>query len=195
LPSAKSNLTNFHFFIACHSEESLSKEIACALGVFVEMVRKKAVGKMPKTGEGKMEILLRPIGYIRSPFLKNEDIPRQSTFAKEHKATLELLEEYRDGLKGVKAGKHYVLLFYFHQAGDAYRLQFQKRDSEEVTGIFATRSPHRPNKIGMSIVQFINIEENRIEFSGVDMLDGTPVLDIKPYVAELNPEDEERCFK
>lgn len=78
------------------------------------------------------------------------------------------------------------MLFYFHQS-KGYKLTQKAKDTNEFRGVFSTRSPNRPNGVGMSIVKVINIYDNTIEIQGVDMIDGTPIIDIKPYVSELNP--------
>ncbi|GBF34350.1 hypothetical protein DCCM_3462 [Desulfocucumis palustris] len=133
-----------------------------------------------------MEIIMRPIGYIRSPFKEKKEIPRQSTLAENQRAKIEILEEYQEGIEDIKAGSHGIVLFYFHQS-EGYALKTVSRKTQERLGVFSTRSPNRPNGIGMSIVKFTRIEGNCIEFQGVDMLDNTPVLDIKPYDQTLNP--------
>lgn len=133
-----------------------------------------------------MEIIMRPIGYIQSPFKEKKEIPRQNTLAQDQKARIEILEEYREGIEDIQAGSYGVILFYFHQS-ESYTLKTVSRKTQEYLGVFSTRSPNRPNGIGMSIVKFTKIEGNCIEFQGVDMLDKTPVLDIKPYEQALNP--------
>lgn len=131
------------------------------------------------------KIIFNPIGYIESEFLDRKDIPRQSSLTKDKEAKLILNKDMVDGIYGLKPGDNIVILFNFHQSQD-YKLKFDHH-SGEVRGVFNTRSPNRPNGIGMSIVKINRIEENIIYFSGVDMVNGTPVLDIKPYVPSLNP--------
>lgn len=135
-----------------------------------------------------MEIIMRPIGYIRSPFKEKREIPRQNILAAGQKARIELLDEYQEGIEDIQAGSYGIILFYFHQS-DGYSLKTVSRKTQEYLGVFSTRSPNRPNGIGMSIVKFSKIEGNCLEFEGVDMLDDTPVLDIKPYDQALNPKD------
>jgi len=133
-----------------------------------------------------MEIKMSPIGYIKSPYKDKKEIPKQSILAEDRKAAIELLEEYKEGIQDIKEGYYGVILFYFHKS-EGYTLRTVSHKTGEWTGLFSTRSPNRPNGIGMSIVKFTKIMGNKIEFKGVDMLDGTPVLDIKPYSEELNP--------
>lgn len=129
-----------------------------------------------------MEIAMKPIGYIRTNYSDDSDIPRQSINNMNEKGTIEILDEFKDGIKDIEAGSYIVVLFYFHKS-EYHHIISKKRNN---TGIYSTRSPHRPNGIGMSVVKVINKENNKLDFLGVDMLDGTPVLDIKPYIEELN---------
>lgn len=133
-----------------------------------------------------MEILMKPIGYIRSPYKEKTDVPKQSTLSSGITAIIEMLEDYVEGIADVKEGEYGVILFYFHKS-EGYKLTTLSRRNNQIMGVFSTRSPNRPNGIGMSIVRFIKKEDNRLTFEGVDMLDSTPVLDIKPYNRELCP--------
>ena len=149
-----------------------------------------------KEGDMKMDIIFTPIGYIQSPFKELEDIPRQSIYAKDKRATIEILSEYVEGIRDIEAGDYIVLLFNFHKSKGYKLLQIPRgsktpKDSNRPKGVFSTRSPHRPNAIGMSLVKVITVHNNMIEIEGVDMLDGTPVTDIKPYSPQLNPHGEE----
>ncbi|SHN69870.1 tRNA (N6-threonylcarbamoyladenosine(37)-N6)-methyltransferase TrmO [Desulfitobacterium chlororespirans] len=128
-----------------------------------------------------MEILMKPIGYIRSPYKEKGDAPRQSTLSGETMAVIEVLEEYQEGIADIQAGGYGAILFYFHKS-PGYKLTTLSRRNNQVMGVFSTRSPNRPNGIGLSIVRFRKREGNRLFFEGVDMLDNTPVLDIKPYI-------------
>lgn len=133
-----------------------------------------------------MEIKMKPIGYIKSPFKAKEEIPRQSIYAKDTKAVIEILEEYREGIADIAEGTYGVILFYFHKS-EGYRMRMIPHGRDIEVGVFSTRSPNRPNGIGMSIVKFTKNDGKTLEFEGVDMLDGTPVLDIKPYEKNLEP--------
>lgn len=134
-----------------------------------------------------MNIAMEPIGYIKSPFKETKEIPRQSILAKNKKATIEILPKFRRGLKGIEENSYGVIIFYFHKSTET-PLQLVSHKTNEMTGVFSTRSPKRPNGIGLSIVKFTKVELSKLEFQGVDMVDGTPILDIKPYSSELNPE-------
>ncbi|NFB15930.1 tRNA (N6-threonylcarbamoyladenosine(37)-N6)-methyltransferase TrmO [Clostridium botulinum] len=131
-------------------------------------------------------IKLNPIGYIKSPFKNLEDIPPQNIYAKDKKALIEIKEELVEGLKDLDKNSHIIILFYFNKSKD-FDLITKTPWSDEKKGVFSTRSPRRPNPIGLSIVKLIEIDHNKIIIKVIDMLDGTPVLDIKPYSKELNP--------
>ncbi|KEJ01017.1 methyltransferase [Clostridium botulinum A2B7 92] len=131
-------------------------------------------------------IKLNPIGYIKSPFKNLEEIPPQSIYTKDKKALIEIKEELVEGLKDLDKNSHIIILFYFNKSKD-FNLITKTPWSDEKKGVFSTRSPRRPNPIGLSIVKLIGIDHNKIIIEGVDMLDGTPVLDIKPYSEKLNP--------
>ncbi len=131
-------------------------------------------------------IVFEPIGYIKSPFKKLDEIPPQSIYAKQKIAIIEIMEKYKEGLRHLDRNSHIIVQFYFHKSKN-YDLLTQTPWSEEEKGVFATRSPRRPNPIGITVVKLKQIKGCKLEIEGVDMLDGTPVLDIKPYSPKLNP--------
>lgn len=133
------------------------------------------------------KIIFEPIGYLKTSFKTVEEIPPQSIFAKEETAKIELDPKYTEGLQNLDASEHIIIQFHFHKSTD-YDLLTRTPWSDDLKGVFSTRSPRRPNPIGITIVKLLTIQDNIIEIEGVDMLDGTPVLDIKPYVSKLNPE-------
>ncbi len=130
-----------------------------------------------------MEIVMKPIGTIRSPYTEpgRGGIPRQSIYDNETTAVIELEPEFAEGASNIAPGTYGVILFNFHRS-EGYSLKARPHGTGEAVGVFSTRSPRRPNGIGMSVVKFTKNDGTRLEFVGVDMLDGTPVLDIKPYV-------------
>ena len=138
------------------------------------------------------QIEMAPIGIIHSPYKENTDIPIQGIFKSEAEAWIELERKYTDGLKDLDEFSHAIILYYFHKS---QREETQGRPFLESNkhGIFAIRSPHRPNHIGLSIVKIKKIEANRMYFTEVDVLDQTPVLDIKPYVKYFDSRDNVRC--
>ena len=127
------------------------------------------------------QIIMHPIGIIRSPYKEIEDIPIQGTFKSRVEAWVELKDEYVHGLKDLDKFSHAIIIYYFHksQREEVEGKPFLEKDKH---GIFAIRSPHRPNHIGFSVVKIKRIRGNKMYFTEVDVLDGTPLLDIKPYV-------------
>jgi tRNA-Thr(GGU) m(6)t(6)A37 methyltransferase TsaA len=126
-------------------------------------------------------ITMHPIGIIHSPYASADKVPIQAQMAKDVEATIELYDKYQDGLKDLEGFSHAIILYYFHQSNREDIISSPFLESTK-HGIFAIRSPHRPNHIGMSVVKIKHITGNQLVFSHVDMLDGTPVLDIKPYI-------------
>jgi tRNA-Thr(GGU) m(6)t(6)A37 methyltransferase TsaA len=131
-----------------------------------------------------MEIKFRPIGVVHSPFKTKEDIqPEKYAYPKgfDHiQGELEIFEEFKDGLKDVEGFSHLIVLFTFHRS-EGYKLQTKPLLDNTLRGIFAIRSPNRPNPIGLTIVKNLGVKGNRVSAAGIDMLEGTPILDIKPY--------------
>jgi tRNA-Thr(GGU) m(6)t(6)A37 methyltransferase TsaA len=134
------------------------------------------------------QIIMAPIGEIHSPYKENVDIPIQGTFKSDVEAWIELKDKYAAGLKDLDEFSHAIILYYFHksQKEEIEGRPFLEQDKH---GIFAIRSPHRPNHIGLSIVNIKKIEANKMYFTEVDVLDGTSVLDIKPYVKYFDSRD------
>lgn len=135
------------------------------------------------------EIRFKPIGYIESPYKDLDEIPRQSVYASDKTAVIQVLDSFKEGLQGLDQYTHIIILFQFHRSR-GYSLTARPHGSQEEKGVFATRSPHRPNPIGLTISRLLHIEGTRITIQGVDMVDGTPVLDIKPYSPGLMPSGE-----
>jgi len=134
------------------------------------------------------QIIMYPIGIIHSPYKESRDIPIQGTFKAGIEAWLELKDEYVNGLKDLDGFSHAIIIYYFHKS---HRVEIEGRPFLEQNkhGIFAIRSPHRPNHIGFSIIKIKSIKANRVYFTEVDVLDGTPLLDIKPYVKYFDSRD------
>ena len=138
------------------------------------------------------QIIMRPIGKICSPYKESSNIPIQGTFNSEMDAYVELEEKYVDGLKDLDGFSHAIILYYFHrsQREDIVGRPFLEQNEH---GIFSIRSPHRPNHIGLSVIKIKKIKTNRLYFTEVDMLDQTPVLDIKPYVKYFDSRNNVKC--
>ena len=139
-----------------------------------------------RVGDKRMdEITYKPIGVIRSPFKEPKGTPIQPSGAKGIDGRVEVLPEYVEGLKDVGGFSHIILIYHFHLSkGPSLRVK-PFMDSEE-HGVFAIRGPSRPNPIGISVVRLVGVEENMLHIQDVDIVDGTPVLDIKPYVPEFD---------
>jgi len=136
-------------------------------------------------------ITYTPIGIIHSPFKEPKGVPIQPAGAEGISGTVELLPEYVEGLKDLEGFSHILLLYHFHLAKKTSLLVKPYMD-DNPHGVFATRSPSRPNAIGISIVRLNKIEGNRLYIRDVDIVDGTPLLDIKPYVPEFDIRTVER---
>ncbi len=121
-----------------------------------------------------------PIGYIRTEYNSTEGVPTQSARSKE-KGIVEIRDDLKEGLSDLEGFSHLLLIYHFHLIYSYSLRDVSSHDNKE-RGIFALRTPRRPNPIGISIVKLISIDGNKLEFEGVDMLDGTPLLDIKPYI-------------
>jgi tRNA (adenine37-N6)-methyltransferase len=132
-----------------------------------------------------MKIDYIPIGIVHSPFRELEGMPIQPSRAGGIAGTVELFSQFKDGLQDLDGFSHIILLYHFHKA-TGYNLRVIPFLDTELRGLFATRAPKRPNAIGLSVVRLVGVEENRISIQDVDLLDGTPILDIKPYIPEFD---------
>ena len=131
------------------------------------------------------EFTYKPIGVVHSPFKEPKNVPIQSTASKGIAGTIEIYPQYLEGLRDLEGFSHIILLYHFHLT-IGYSLMVKPFLDDKLHGVFATRSPARPNKIGISIVHLIGIENNRLHIEDVDILDGTPLIDIKPYVPKFD---------
>jgi tRNA-Thr(GGU) m(6)t(6)A37 methyltransferase TsaA len=138
-----------------------------------------------------MIIDLKPIGIIHTPFTKLEGMPIQPRGAAGVRGTVEVFEQYQAGLQDLDGFSHIILLYHFHRS-QGFDLQVVPFMDTQSRGLFATRAPKRPNPIGLSIVQLDRIENGRLHVQNVDMLDDTPLLDIKPYVPDFDTYTEVR---
>jgi tRNA-Thr(GGU) m(6)t(6)A37 methyltransferase TsaA len=132
------------------------------------------------------------IGVVRTSHQELESTPIQASINRAEHGTIEIAEPYRDGLEGLADFDYAWLLSWLHRprdpAGDAPMRQvpFLLRRQQRAMGIFATRGPRRVNPIGLSLIQILEVTGQAVEFGGVDLLDGTPVLDLKPYVTRFD---------
>lgn len=132
----------------------------------------------------------RPIGVIHTPFTESEKTPLHPARS-QATGTVEVFPEYAQGLQDVEGMSHLILLYVFHRS-QGYPLLVIPFLDDQPRGLFATRYPARPNPIGLSVVRLLSRQDNLLHISGVDMLDGTPLLDIKPYMPEFDAPGELR---
>ncbi|MDK2972983.1 MAG: tRNA (adenine37-N6)-methyltransferase [Candidatus Sumerlaeota bacterium] len=133
----------------------------------------------------KTPVIFRPIGIIHSEHTNAERTPIQPVYARECMGQAEVFPEFAEGLRDLGAFSHIYLICHLNQAG-APRLKVKPFLQDIERGVFATRAPCRPNAIGLSVVELLRVEGNVLHLAGVDILDGTPLLDIKPYTAKFD---------
>ena len=127
------------------------------------------------------DIVYRPIGILHTPFRDLAGMPIQPTGEASAPGTAQIFPAFTDGLKDLEGFSHVILLYHLHQVRRTDLRVVPFLDSE-ARGVFATRAPTRPNPIGLSVVRLLGVEGNVLHLGNVDILDGTPLLDIKPYV-------------
>jgi tRNA (adenine37-N6)-methyltransferase len=138
-------------------------------------------------------ISVEPIGIIRSPFKKAEGAPIQSVSAKHARGVIEILPNFVRGLDGLTEFSHLILIYRFHKARKSKSLLVKPYlDGSKDHGVFSTRSPARPSLLGISIVRQLGISGGKIRVADVDVIDGTPLLDIKPYVPQFDSRETEK---
>lgn len=133
----------------------------------------------------ELEFNYQPIGVIRSEHVEAERTPIQPAYAHDCTGHAEIYPEFTEGLSGIEGFSHLYLIFVFHRCAQK-KLSVKPFLLDEEKGVFATRAPCRPNGIGLSIVELIGRQDNLLLLKGVDILDGTPLLDIKPYVGRFD---------
>jgi tRNA (adenine37-N6)-methyltransferase len=155
--------------------------------------RSKPERLLPKQVQSRMKrdkaaletIAYKPIGFIHTPFKEIKGMPIQSVGAKNVEGTIEIRPEYVDGLKDMDGFSHLILIYHFH-VSVGYALRTKPFMDDRLHGVFATRAPRRPNPIGLSVVRLVSVEGSTIHIKDVDIVDGTPLLDMKPYVPEID---------
>ncbi len=138
-----------------------------------------------------MQIVFNPIGLVRSPFTDLEGMPIQPSGARDVLGELHVDPEYAPGLRDLDGFSHCILLYHFHKSSGWEPTVKPFMDTVR-RGLFATRAPKRPNSIGLSIVEVLGVRDNIVDIRGVDILDGAPLLDIKPYVPRFDAVPEAR---
>ncbi|MDA3916876.1 MAG: tRNA (N6-threonylcarbamoyladenosine(37)-N6)-methyltransferase TrmO [Deltaproteobacteria bacterium] len=135
-----------------------------------------------------MSISITPIGIIETPFDDLKGMPIQPSGADKIQGTIIIDKEYEEGLSDLEGFSHIILLYHFHKS-KGYNLMVKPFMDDQQRGLFSTRAPRRPNPIGLSIVRLIKIEGKRVTIEGIDVLNGTPLIDIKPYVPRFDIKD------
>jgi len=129
------------------------------------------------------------IGVIRTPFESPDGMPIQPTGADNVEGTVEVDESYAEGLDDLDGFSHCILLYHFHAGADIASLEVEPFLDEETRGVFATRAPQRPNQIGLSVVEVDSVTDHELVVRGIDVVDQTPLLDIKPFVPDFDVPD------
>lgn len=129
----------------------------------------------------------KAIGFVHSPFRSTDQVPKGLGAQHTAEGVLEILPEFEPGLLDIEGFSHLFVIWMFDRAG-AYDLLGRPPSDDRAHGVFATRSPFRPNPIALTVVELVKREGRQLHVRGVDMLDGTPILDIKPYLSSVAPE-------
>ena len=134
-----------------------------------------------------MKINLQQIATIKTPFCSLDNMPVQPRGASNTYATIEFKKEFQDGLKDLDGFSHVYLIYYFHKIKQPELQVIPFNDKTNTPrGVFATRTPMHPNSIGLSVVELVEVKDNIVTIKGVDILDGTPLIDIKPYIENFD---------
>lgn len=139
------------------------------------------------TPEAAAAISLRPIGFVRSPFRTRDEVPKGLGARHDEEGELEILAEFAAGLADIEGFSHLFVLWIFDRA-EGYELLGRNPTDGREHGVFATRSPRRPNPLALSVVELLGREGATLRVRGVDMLDGSPIVDLKPYLSSVPPE-------
>lgn len=138
-----------------------------------------------------MEFRFKPIGILMTPYTSKSGVPIQGVFDPQSEGKAEIFEEYETGLKDIEGFSHLILIYVFHLS-QGYELVCRPYMEDKLHGVFAIRAPRRPNPIGFSVVRLRKREGNILHLAQVDMLDGTPILDIKPFVPRFDHRPDAR---
>ena len=133
----------------------------------------------------------QPIGYVKSPYQNTKEIPKGLGAKHDAEGILEILPQFEAGLKDIEGFSHLFVLWVFAQA-QGFDLVGTPPTDDRPHGVFSTRSPRRPNPIGLTVVELLGREGSLLHVRGIDMLDGTPILDLKPYLSSIPAESLRR---
>lgn len=134
-----------------------------------------------------MSIVLEPVGFVRSPFTDRAQIPKGPSAKHEAEGVLEIRPELEAGLQDIEGFSHLYVIWAFH-VSEGCALTGTPPNDDRPHGVFATRSPRRPNPLALTVVELLGRDGPRLRVRGVDMLDGTPILDVKPYLSNVPAE-------
>lgn len=134
---------------------------------------------------------MRPVGFVRSQYTETSQVPKGCGAKHEAEGLIEVLEEFEAGLLDIEGFSHLFVVWVFDRA-EGFELQGVPPTDTRPHGVFATRSPRRPNPLGLTVVRLLGREGRRLRVAGLDMLDGTPVLDLKPYLSGVPESDLRR---
>ena len=140
-------------------------------------------------GNETASIIYRPIGIVRSPFVEPAGTPIQGALAPEGEGTIEIFEEYAEGLDDLDGFSHIWIIYHFHRSR-GFKLKVTPFMDDVERGLFSTRAPRRPNPVGLSLLRLMKIDGNILHVSELDLLDGTPLLDIKPHFPDIDTRPE-----
>ncbi len=129
--------------------------------------------------------VMRPVGFVRSPYRETAQVPKGCGARHEAEGTIEIEPEFEEGLLDIEGFSHLYVIWVFHES-EGYALVGTPPTDTRPHGVFATRSPYRPNPLGLTVVRLLGREGRRLRVRGLDMLDGTPVLDIKPFIPRVD---------
>jgi len=138
------------------------------------------------------KITFKPVGVIHTPFKPGDNVPIQPSRGRDIEGRIAIYPEFVPALKDLEMFSHVYLITYLHHS-KSFKLQTIPYHDTAVRGLFSTRSPHRPNPIGLSIVRVKSVEDNIIYIQDIDLMDGTPLLDIKPYIRRFDDHEDVRC--
>jgi tRNA-Thr(GGU) m(6)t(6)A37 methyltransferase TsaA len=127
---------------------------------------------------------LKPIGIIHSPYKDRDQVPYQR-YRSKRISRIEVFKEFEEGLQDIEGFSHIVVIYWFHKSR-GYHLLVKTPWDEIPHGLFTTRSPHRPSPLGLTVAELVAREKNILKVKGLDAIDGTPVLDIKPYISSID---------
>ncbi len=150
----------------------------------------RSAGDTPAGPGSALSWRVTPIGIVRTPFITYREPPRH--FKRVGRGTVEVFPEFEQGLQDLGGFSHLWLLTVLHRS-QGHDLLLKPRRSDVLRGLFATRSPRRPNPVGLSLVRLVKIDGRFLQVTGADLLDGTPLLDIKPYVSDYDVAEAPAC--